>query len=81
LAQSCQYWQLYQQERTTLLGERGELAMDHESVSITFSLAFKKVLERNSKAADLISVSAFLAPDAIPEEIFTQGAAELIAAH
>jgi tetratricopeptide (TPR) repeat protein len=73
----AEYWQFYQLERTTLLGERGELAIDHESVSITFSLAFEKVLERNPIAADLIRVSAFLAPDAIPEEIFTLGAAEL----
>ncbi|MDF5720227.1 MAG: FxSxx-COOH system tetratricopeptide repeat protein [Rhizonema sp. PD37] len=72
-----EYWQLYQAERETLLAQRGELAIDHASVTITFSLAFAKVLERNPTAADLIRVSAFLAPDAIPEEIFTQGAAEL----
>ncbi len=73
----AEYWELYQEERATLLAERGELAMDHESVSITFSLAFAKVLERNSTAADVIRVSAFLAPDAIPEEIFTIGGTEL----
>ncbi|MHC5674660.1 DUF7779 domain-containing protein [Nostoc sp.] len=72
-----EYLQLYQEEGARLLAERGELAIDHESVTITFSLAFQKVLERNPKAADLIRVSAFLAPDAIPEEIFTLGAAEL----
>jgi tetratricopeptide (TPR) repeat protein len=73
----AEYWRFYQEERATLLAERGELAMDHESVSITFSLAFEKVLERNPSAADVIRICAFLAPDAIPEEIFTLGAAEL----
>ncbi|MBR8840667.1 MAG: tetratricopeptide repeat protein [Stigonema ocellatum SAG 48.90 = DSM 106950] len=73
----AEYWQLYQEEGARLLAERGELAIDHESVSITFSLAFKKVLQRNPTAADLIRVCAFLAPDTIPEEIFTSGGTEL----
>ncbi|MBD2509794.1 tetratricopeptide repeat protein [Nostoc muscorum FACHB-395] len=73
----AEYWQFYQEEGARLLAERGELAIDHESVSITFSLAFEKVLERNPTAADLIRVCAFLAADGIPEEIFTLGAAEL----
>jgi tetratricopeptide (TPR) repeat protein len=46
-------------------------------VSVTFSLAFKKVAEASAAAADLVRVCAFLAPDAIPEEIFREGAAEL----
>ena len=73
----AEFWQYYREEEARLLAERGELAIDHESVTITFSLAFKKVLEHNPTAADLIRVSAFLAVDAIPEEIFTSGAAEL----
>ncbi|MBW4501984.1 MAG: tetratricopeptide repeat protein [Scytonema hyalinum WJT4-NPBG1] len=73
----AEYLQLYREEGARLLAERGELAIDHESVSITFSLAFKKVLERNPTAADLIRVCAFLAADGIPEEIFTKSAAQL----
>ncbi|MFH7029679.1 MAG: FxSxx-COOH system tetratricopeptide repeat protein [Heteroscytonema crispum UTEX LB 1556] len=73
----AEYLQLYQEEGATLLQERGELAIDHPSVTITFSLAFEKVLERNPTAADLIRVCAFLAPDAIPEEIFTKGGTQL----
>jgi tetratricopeptide (TPR) repeat protein len=73
----AEYLQFYREEGARLLAERGELAIDHPSVSITFSLAFEKVLQRNPTAADLIRVCAFLAPDAIPEEIFTAGAAEL----
>ncbi|MDF5731568.1 MAG: tetratricopeptide repeat protein [Rhizonema sp. PD38] len=73
----AEYLQFYQEEGARLLAERGELAIDHNSVTITFSLAFEKVLERNPTAADLIRVCAFLAPDAIPEEIFTGGGTEL----
>ncbi len=73
----AEYLDLYQQAGATLLEERGELAIDHPSVSITFSLAFEKVLERNLAAADLIIVCAFLAPDRIPEEIFTSCGKEL----
>ncbi|MFN6496864.1 MAG: tetratricopeptide repeat protein [Nostoc sp. DedQUE01] len=73
----AEYLQFYREEGARLLAERGELAIDHPNVAITFSLAFQKVLQRNPTAGDLIWVCAFLAPDAIPEEIFTEGAAEL----
>ncbi|MDZ8027733.1 MAG: tetratricopeptide repeat protein [Nostoc sp. DedQUE11] len=73
----AEYLQFYREEGARLLAERGELAIDHPNVAITFSLAFQKVLQRNPTAGDLIWVCAFLAPDAIPEEIFTKGAAEL----
>jgi len=46
-------------------------------VTITFSLAFAQVEKANPAAADLVRACAFLAPDAIPEEIFTQGGKEL----
>ena len=72
----AEYREFYRLERSKLLAERGGLG-DHPSVSVTFSLAFKKVAEASAAAADLILVCAFLAPDAIPEEIFREGAAEL----
>jgi tetratricopeptide (TPR) repeat protein len=72
----AEYLAFYRSEGAKLRAERGELG-DHPSVSITFSIAFNKVAEASAAAADLIRVCAFLAPDAIPEEIFTEGAAEL----
>jgi tetratricopeptide (TPR) repeat protein len=70
-----EYLNLYHQEGAKLLAERGELATDdHPSVTVTFRLAFAKVQERSPAAADLLRVCAFLAPDDIPEEIFTAGA-------
>jgi tetratricopeptide (TPR) repeat protein len=75
-----EYLTLYQSERKELLNRRGELAKDHPSVAVTFSLAFSKVAEANPAAADLLRVCAFLGSDSIPEEIFSGGARELGAA-
>jgi Tfp pilus assembly protein PilF len=72
-----EYLGLFETEKAALLQERGELAGDHPSVWVTFSLAFAKVVEANPASADLVRVCAFLAPDAIPEELFHQGAAML----
>jgi tetratricopeptide (TPR) repeat protein len=73
-----EYLNLYRQEGAKLLAERGELATDdHPSVTVTFRLAYAKVQERSPAAADLLRVCAFLAPDDIPEEIFTAGASVL----
>ena len=46
-------------------------------MTVTFSLAFAQVEKANPAAADLVRACAFLAPDAIPEEIFTSGGKEL----
>jgi tetratricopeptide (TPR) repeat protein len=72
-----EYQRLYQSERKELLSRRGKLAEDHPSVTVTFSLAFKKVVDDNPAAADLLRVCAFLEADSIPEEIFSEGAKEL----
>ena len=51
---------------------------DHpDSVATTWSLSFQCVEEKNPAAADLLRLCAFLAPDAIPEEIITAGAEHL----
>jgi tetratricopeptide (TPR) repeat protein len=72
------YLQLYRTQRDVLLKARGGLVLDHpESVATTWSLSFNKLQERSAVAADLLCVCAFLHPDAIPEEIITEGAAEL----
>ncbi len=74
----AEYWDLYQQHRTDLLRERRGLVADHPSpVATTWLLSFQKVEEKNPAAADLLRVCAYLAPDAIPEEILTAGASLL----
>jgi tetratricopeptide (TPR) repeat protein len=68
------YQQLYQQRGLELLKQRRSRLPDHpEPVATTWSLSFQRVEERNPAAADLLRLCAFLAPDAIPEEIITQG--------
>ncbi len=72
------YWQLYQTQGAQLLKERGGLVTDHpDPVATTWSLSFQNVEQANPAAAELLRFCAFLAPDAIPEELFTESAAEL----
>ena len=69
-----EYLSLYQSRGLELLDETAD--RDHKSVSITFSLAFQqleKLPEIGAAAANFVRLCAFLAPDAIPEEIFTSG--------
>ncbi|HJQ32733.1 MAG TPA: FxSxx-COOH system tetratricopeptide repeat protein [Pyrinomonadaceae bacterium] len=74
----AEYLELYQTQGAQLRAQRGKLATDHlESVEITFSLSFQKVETASPTAADLLRACAFLAPDAIPQEIFTEGGAHL----
>ena len=72
------YWQIYQQHRANLLQKRGGLVADHPTpVATTWSLSFERVEQRNPAAADLLRLCAFLAADAIPEEMLTKGALNL----
>jgi tetratricopeptide (TPR) repeat protein len=72
------YWQLYQTQGVRLLEERGGLATDHpDPVATTWSLSFQNVEQANPAAAELLRFCAFLAPDAIPEELFAESASEL----
>ncbi len=67
-----------QKQRTELLRRRGGVDPDHPlPVASTWSLSFQKVEQANPAAADLLRLCALLSPDAIPEEIFTQGAPDL----
>jgi tetratricopeptide (TPR) repeat protein len=59
------------------LQRRSKLRTDHpEPVATTWSLSFQKVEQANPAAADLLRLCAFLDPDAIPEDILSEGAAE-----
>jgi len=61
----------YQTQGVTLLGRRGRMGGKHpHSVSTTFSLCFEKVKHLNEAAGDVLHLCGFLAPDAIPEELF-----------
>jgi tetratricopeptide (TPR) repeat protein len=73
----AEYLTLYRQEGKTLRAQRGELAGDHPPITITFALAFEKVAAVSLAAAELLRLCAFLHPEGIPEELLTEGAAEL----
>ncbi|MFL5587150.1 MAG: tetratricopeptide repeat protein, partial [Ktedonobacteraceae bacterium] len=74
----ARYLQRYQAQRTILLQHRGDLISDHpDPVATTWKLSFQKVEQANLAAADLLRLCAFLSPDAIPEEIITEGADDL----
>ncbi len=65
-----EYLELYRTHRKELLQERRSRIHDHpDVVATTWSLSFTRVREKNPAAADLLCFCAFLAPDAIPEEI------------
>src|SRR5947209_8454896 len=72
------YLILYRQQRAHLLKRRGGLVPGHpDSVATTWSLAFANVERVNPAAIELMRFCAFLAPDAIPEELIMQGAPHL----
>jgi tetratricopeptide (TPR) repeat protein len=72
------YLRLYQAQGVQLLTEHSEFGTDHpKPVATTWSLSFERVEQANAAAAELLCFCAFLAPDAIPEELFAESAAEL----
>ncbi len=72
------YLLLYQSHSKELLARRGIQSSDYpHAVATTWSLSFQKVEQANPAAAELLRLCAFLAPDAIPEEIINRGASAL----
>lgn len=66
----AEFLNLYRTQGKKLRERRGRTALDHESVHVTFSLAIECVRKEMREAATLLIACSFLAPDAIPEEIF-----------
>ena len=72
------YLQLYRTRHAALLKRRSALLpYPVESVAATWNLAVEKVRQINPAAVDLLHLCTFLAPDAIPEEIISEGAPDL----
>lgn len=71
------YLRLFQTAHIRLLDVR-ETHTDHPfSVTRTFGLAFERLERENPAAVELLTVCAFLAPEAIPESFFIEGAIHL----
>jgi tetratricopeptide (TPR) repeat protein len=63
------YLSLFKDQRAELLKQRGGRVSDHVPVATTWTLAFNNIEQSNPHAIELIRLCAFLAPDAIPEEL------------
>ncbi len=73
-----EYLSLYQRHRLVLLQRQSSISTDYpHTVVSTWALSFAQVQQQSLAAADLLRLCAFLDPDAIPEEMVTEGAAEL----
>jgi tetratricopeptide (TPR) repeat protein len=74
------YLSLYRTRRAEMLRRYGPLE-DNDShkpvVATTWSLSFQRAKEKCPTSADFLRFCAFLAPDAIPEEIITAGTEHL----
>ncbi len=74
------YLSSYRQRQAELLKRRGGTGKEHpEPVATTWSLSFEQVERLNPMSTDLLRVCAFLAADAIPEDLLLEGATELSA--
>ncbi|HKV60055.1 MAG TPA: tetratricopeptide repeat protein [Ktedonobacteraceae bacterium] len=66
----AEYLQLYDTHRKDLLARRSNLPLDYtETVATTWELSFQQVEQQNPAAADILRLCAFLAADAIPQEL------------
>ncbi len=65
----AEYLDLYRLEGAKLRA-RGSATADHQTVTVTFTLAFEKL---SASARQIVHMAAFLAPDAIPEEVLAAG--------
>jgi tetratricopeptide (TPR) repeat protein len=72
------YLDEYRQSRLQLLEEQKPQTGDYpDSIATTWKINFEAVKVNNPAAADLLSLSAFLAPDNIPYELLKQGKDQL----
>jgi tetratricopeptide (TPR) repeat protein len=66
------YLSAFRKRRVTLLEKSGGLVA-HDSVAVTWRANFEAVERESAAAADVLRMSALLAPDAIPFKLFLDG--------
>ncbi len=69
----AEYLLLLGERRLEILQQRDPEADYPEVVATTWSLSFEKVAQAEPAGPELLAALAFLYPEAIPEEIFTEG--------
>jgi tetratricopeptide (TPR) repeat protein/class 3 adenylate cyclase len=70
------YLSAFRKRRVTLL-EKAVGLVAHDTVAVTWAANFEAVQRASPASAEVLRVSAFLAPDGIPFELFLDGAQEL----
>jgi tetratricopeptide (TPR) repeat protein len=70
------YLQRYQHQQRLLLQRRGRYT-GHPGAVTTWMLSFRQIEQHNRLAAEILRTCALLAPDAIPDALFLQGASAL----
>jgi class 3 adenylate cyclase/tetratricopeptide (TPR) repeat protein len=70
------YLSAFRKRRVTLLEKADEL-VSRETVAVTWAANFAAVEAMSPAAADVLRVSAFLAPETIPFDLFSNGAPQL----
>ena len=71
------YLDLYETHHKELLARHSRLMLDYpQTVATTWSLSFQQIEQQSPTAANLLRLCAFLAPDAIPEELLMRGITE-----
>lgn len=69
-----EYLDLFRRHRKDLLAERGAQTPEHpNAVATTWNLSFQRLERETPAAAELLRLCAFLAPDAIPEQLIVWG--------
>jgi tetratricopeptide (TPR) repeat protein len=71
------YLESFRQRGILLFGNSNTPVGNHDSLTVTWSLNFEAVNNASPASADLLNALAFLAPDAVPEELFLEGGAEI----
>ncbi len=67
------YQNLFNQYHGQLFGEEGAQDRYHASVTTTFNITIDTIKAKEAESVNLLYLTAFLAPTAIPEALFTEG--------
>jgi class 3 adenylate cyclase/tetratricopeptide (TPR) repeat protein len=67
------YLSAYRKRRMALL-ERAKTLVSHDTVSVTWAANFAAVAAISPASADALRIAAFVAPDAVPFDLFSRGA-------
>ena len=74
----AEYSVLYRRRQFALLTRGSLVSSDYpHTVASTWALSFEQIAQTDTASAELLQLCAFLDPDAIPEAMLAEGAAEL----